>query len=59
MLDLGMALFLAIIAAGIGKRLLDWFGELPEHPLDALALATPLGLGILALAALVIGEAGG
>lgn len=58
MLDLGMALFLAVIAAGIGKRLLVWFGEAPEHPMDLLALAAPLGLGILALATLLIGEAG-
>ena len=58
MLDLAMALFLALIAAGIGKRLLDWLGQSPDHPLDTLALAAPLGLGILALAALLIGEAG-
>jgi hypothetical protein len=58
MSDLAMALFLAVIAAGIGKRLLDWLGECPNYPLDTLALAAPLGLGILALTALLIGEAG-
>jgi len=56
MLDLGLALFLALVAAGIGKRLLNWIGELPDHPLDALALATPLGLGLLALGCLLLGE---
>ena len=58
MLDLGLALFLALVAAGIGKRLLNWIGELPGHPLDALALATPLGLGLLALGCLLLGQAG-
>ena len=58
MLDLGLALFLALVAAGIGKRLLNWIGELPVHPLDALALATPLGLGLLALGCLILGETG-
>ena len=58
MLDLGLALFLALVAAGIGKRLLNWIGELPDHPLDALALATPLGLGLLALGCLLLGQAG-
>src|SRR5271157_2330882 len=57
MLDLGLALFLALVAAGIGKRLLNWIGELPDHPLDALALATPLGLGLLALGCVLLGEA--
>jgi hypothetical protein len=58
MFDLGLALFLALIAAGIGKRFLGSLGELPDHPLDALALATPLGLGFLGLATLALGEAG-
>jgi hypothetical protein len=58
MLDLGLALFLALVAAGIGKRLLSSIGELPDHPLDTLALATPLGLGLLALACLLVGQAG-
>src|SRR5271166_6352108 len=58
MLDLGLALFLAFVAAGIGTRLLSALGELPDHPLDALALATPLGLGILSLACLLLGQFG-
>jgi hypothetical protein len=58
MLDLGLALFLALVATGVGIRLLNWIGERPDHPLDALALAAPLGLGLLALACLLIGEAG-
>ena len=58
MLDLGLAFFLAIIAAGIGKRVLRGVGELPEHPFDALALATPLGLGLVALSCLAVGELG-
>lgn len=56
MLDLGLALFLALISAGMGWRLLAALHELPAHPLDALALATPLGLGMLALACLVLGQ---
>ena len=58
MLDLGLALFLALVAAGMGKRLLNRIGELPGHPLDALALATPLGLGLLSLGCLLLGQAG-
>src|SRR5271157_3863053 len=58
MVDLGLALFLAIVAAGIGKRLLGWIGQLPAHPLDALALAAPLGLGLLSLSCLGLGQAG-
>jgi hypothetical protein len=58
MIDLVLALFLAVITAGLGKRLLSRLGRLPLHPIDALALASPLGLGILALASLVVGEAG-
>ena len=58
MVDLGLAFFLAIIAAGIGKRVLRGVGELPEHPFDALAQATPLGLGLVALACLAVGELG-
>ena len=58
MFDLAVALFLGIVAAGIGKRLLGRAGELPEHPLDALGMSAALGLGLLALACLAIGEAG-
>jgi hypothetical protein len=58
MCDLGFALFLALISAGIGVRILKGLREAPEHPLDAVALATPLGLGALALACLLVGEVG-
>jgi hypothetical protein len=58
MIDLGFAVLLAILSSGIGKRLLDEFGESPEHPGDALALAMPLGLGTVALATLGLGELG-
>ncbi|MEA2633036.1 MAG: hypothetical protein QOE66_3255, partial [Chloroflexota bacterium] len=58
MLDLGFLLFLTIAAAGVGLRLLDRLGGRPESPADALALAVPLGLGMLALATLGLGELG-
>ena len=58
MIDLGFAVFLAIVSAGVGKRILDRLGSTPEHPLDALALALPLGLGVLSLATLGLGELG-
>ena len=44
--------------AGFGKRVLDGLGQSPEHPLDALALALPLGMGLTALATLGLGELG-
>ncbi len=49
---------LAIIGLGSGKRILDRFGQAPEHPLDAMALALPLGMGLMALGTLVLGELG-
>src|SRR5262245_11383115 len=58
MCDLGFALFLTLISAGIGVRILKGLREAPEHPLDAVAIATPLGLGALALACLRVGEVG-
>ena len=58
MIDLGFAALLALIAAGFGKRMLDGLGQSPEHPLDAMALALPLGLGLTALATLALGELG-
>ena len=58
MIDLGFAALLALIAAGFGKRILDELGCSPEHPLDALALAIPLGMGLTALATLALGEVG-
>jgi hypothetical protein len=58
MMDLGFAALLALVSAGVGKRILDLLGQTPEHPLDALALALPLGMGTTALATLVLGEMG-
>ncbi len=50
MIDFGFAALLALITLGVGKRLLDWLGQTPEHPLDAISLALPLGMGAAALA---------
>ena len=58
MLDLGFILLLTAWSAGVGLRVLGRLRQTPEHPADALALAVPLGLGMLALAALVLGEFG-
>jgi hypothetical protein len=58
MLDLGFVWLLSAGSMGIGLRLLNRLGVLPEHPADALALAIPLGLGMLALATLGLGELG-
>ena len=58
MIDLGFAALLALITLGVGKRLLDWLGQTPEHPLDAAALALPLGMGAAALFVLALGEVG-
>jgi hypothetical protein len=58
MIDFGFAALLALIALGVGKRLLDWLGQTPENPLDSAALALPLGMGAAALATLAIGEFG-
>ncbi len=56
MIDFGFAAFLALITLGVGKRLLDWLGQTPEHPLDVVALAMPLGMGAAALGVLALGE---
>ncbi len=58
MIDLGFAVLLALVSAGLGKRILDELGQSPEHPLDAMALALPLGMGITAVAVLALGEFG-
>ncbi len=58
MLDIGFILLLTAWSTGVGLRVLDRLRQTPEHPADALALAVPLGLGMLALAALVLGEFG-
>jgi len=64
MIDFGFAVFLALISAGVGLRVLmaldpgfrDTRSEVAL--IEALALATPLGLGLLALGVLAIGELG-
>lgn len=56
MIDFGFAALLTLITLGVGKRLLDWLGQTPEHPLDAAALAMPLGMGAASLGALALGE---
>jgi len=58
MLDLGFLLLLAAWSSGVGLWVLRRFGPPPEHPADALALAVPTGLGVLALAVLGLGEVG-
>jgi Dolichyl-phosphate-mannose-protein mannosyltransferase len=58
MIDIGFAALLALIATGFGKRVLDELNCSPDHPLDALALAVPLGMGLTALATLALGELG-
>jgi hypothetical protein len=58
MLDLGFVLLLTFVASGLGLRFLDRLGGRPTSAADALALAVPLGLGILALATLALGELG-
>src|SRR5438552_1533743 len=58
MTDLGFAAFLVLVCLGAGKRILDRFGQAPEHPLDAMALALPLGMGLMALGILALGEMG-
>jgi Dolichyl-phosphate-mannose-protein mannosyltransferase len=58
MIDLGFAAMLALVAAGAGKRLLDRLKQSPAGPLDSFALALPLGLGLISLATLGLGEIG-
>jgi hypothetical protein len=58
MLDLGFILVLTFIAAGVGLRILDRVGGRPAAACDALALAVTLGLGMLAMATLALGELG-
>jgi len=58
MLDLGWIALLSAWSAGVGLAALRRFGPPPEHPADALALAVPTGLGLLAVAALGLGEVG-
>src|SRR5437763_17121127 len=57
-LDIGFLLVLVLWSSAVGRRLLDRLDPGPKHPCDALALAVPLGLGMLSLAALALGEVG-
>ena len=57
-LDLGFLILLAIVAAGLGYRVLAGLRAMPEHPGDAWALALPLGLGVLSLGVLGLAECG-
>jgi hypothetical protein len=58
MLDLGFVILLAVWSAGVGLWVVKRLRLVPEHPWDALALAIPIGLGLLALATLGLGEVG-
>ncbi len=55
MLDLAFLVMLAAWSAGVGLFVLRRFGPEPETPADTLALALPIGLGILSLATLALG----
>src|SRR3954453_4568688 len=56
MLDLVFVLLLTVGAGGVALRVVRRCGS--GHPADDLALAVPLGLGILALATLGLAELG-
>jgi hypothetical protein len=58
MLDLAFILVLATVSAGVGLRIMRSVRTEPEQPIDALALAVPLGLGWLSLTTLALGEIG-
>lgn len=58
LLDLAFLILLAIIAAGVGLRVLTRLALKPDHPVDAWALAVPMGLGMLAMAVLGLAECG-
>ncbi|WP_406696405.1 glycosyltransferase family 39 protein [Singulisphaera sp. Ch08] len=58
MLDCLFILSLGLLAAVVGLRLLDTLDARREQAFDTLALAIPLGLGVIALATLALGEFG-
>jgi hypothetical protein len=58
MIDLAFAALLAVIGMGVGRRVLDRLDQTPEHPLDAAALSLPMGLGLMSLGVLGLGELG-
>ncbi len=58
---LGDVIFILCLAgwsAIVGRAILTLLRALPTHPVDSLSLCVPLGLGVLALAALGLGEVG-
>ena len=57
--DLGFVAALAVVASGLGGRVLNLFGGRPDHPVDAWGLAVTLGLGMLALLTLGLAAVGG
>src|SRR5687767_1324921 len=56
MLDLGFVGLLTIWSGGVGLWTLRRLGSTPEYRADDLALAVPLGLGLLGLATLGLAE---
>lgn len=58
MLDLVFVIMLAFWAAGVGLWVMNRLRAAPENVWDSLALAIPIGLGMLALAVLGLGEVG-
>lgn len=59
MVDFLFVLLLGSWSAAVGSWLLNRLGQRPDRTADALALAVPLGLGLLALCALGLSELGG
>jgi hypothetical protein len=58
LLDLGIALWLIVIALGIGMIVLNRLSLFPHSDLDIALLGTGLGFGFLGLAVLFLGLAG-
>jgi hypothetical protein len=58
LLDVAFVAFMALGAASIGGRLVRAAGLSFSHRSDHLAVALPLGLGLMALAVLLLGEFG-
>ncbi len=58
MLDVAFVLLLTTWSALVGRAILASLDAVPSNRSDAVALAVPLGLGALALAALGLGEVG-
>jgi hypothetical protein len=58
MLDLLFLAMFAALAAGVGRALAGRLAPLPARPADALSLTVPLGLGVLSLSVLGLGQVG-